>query len=182
MKAQFPDVVGFQPPTLAQNLSFKRIEGPYVQIIHTNGNHWITVAGIHGSLVKVYDSKYKSLSEDTARQIACLTAADKKHITIHLENTQFQKGSTTCGLYAIAFATEICFGNNPASYRSVFSDYHPIGKPLYILPELSHATVHASSVKNSHNSLFSGLDNMEQRRALYSALRPHPESYIMHTA
>ncbi len=119
LKTQFPNVVGFQATILGQNLSFKRLEGPYVQVIHTNGNHWVTVAGIHGSLVKVYDSKYKSISEDTKRQIASLTKVDKKYIDIHLENTQCQKGSSDCGLYAIAFATEVCFGNNPASYRFV---------------------------------------------------------------
>lgn len=120
LKTQFPNLAGFQASILGQNLSFRRLEGPYVQIIHTNGNHWVTVAGIHGSFVKVYDSKYKSVTEDTKRQIACLTAPDKKYIDIHVENTQCQKGSSDCGLYAVAFATEICFGNNPASYRFVY--------------------------------------------------------------
>ena len=45
MMTQCQDVVGFQPSILGENMSFKRIEGPYLQIIHTNGNHWITVAG-----------------------------------------------------------------------------------------------------------------------------------------
>ena len=89
MKTQFQDVVGFQPSILWENLSFKHIEGPYLQIIHTNGNHWITVAGIHGFLVKIYDSKYKSISKSTKIQIACLTAADKNYIILLLENTQF---------------------------------------------------------------------------------------------
>ena len=71
MKTQFQDVVGFQPSILGENLSFKHIEGPYLQIIHTNGNHWITFAGIHGSLVKVNDSKCKSISESTKIQITC---------------------------------------------------------------------------------------------------------------
>ena len=116
LKSQFPDVLGFQPSVLCENSSFKRIEGSYVQIINTDASHWITVAGIHGSLVRVYDSKYKSISDDTKRQIALLTASDKNYITISLENTQFQRGSEDCGLYAIAYATDICFGNNPASY------------------------------------------------------------------
>ena len=91
MKTQFQDVVGFQPSILGENLSFKRIEGPYLQIIHTNGNHWITVAGIHGSLVKVNDSKYKSISESTKIQITCLTAAGKNYINILLEKHNFRR-------------------------------------------------------------------------------------------
>ena len=121
LKSQFPNVLGFQASVLSQKSMFKRIEGSYVQIINTNSNHWITVAGIHGSLVRVYDSKYKSISDDTKRQIALLTASDKDYITIALENTQFQHGPNDCGLYAIAYATDICFGNNPASYRLVTS-------------------------------------------------------------
>ncbi len=58
---------------MAKNKSFKRINGPYVQIIHINGNHWVTIAGIHCSLVKFYDSKYRSLSEDAIEQIALIT-------------------------------------------------------------------------------------------------------------
>ncbi len=33
----------------------------------------ITIAGIHCSLVKFYDSKYRSLSEDAIEQIALIT-------------------------------------------------------------------------------------------------------------
>ena len=64
-----------------------------------------------------YDSKYFCISEETKEQIALITAADKDCINIHLESNQFQTGSSDCGLFAIAFATDLCFGNNPASYR-----------------------------------------------------------------
>ena len=120
LQGQFPTVAGFQDPIKGQNLSFKHIDGPYVQIIHTDGNHWVTLAGIHGSLVKIYDSIKISISSDTKRQIARLMVADMKYIDVHIENTQYQEGSSDCGLYAIAYATEICFGNNPASYRFVY--------------------------------------------------------------
>ena len=120
LQGQYPTVAGFQDPIIGQNLSFKRIDGPYVQIVHTDGNHWVTLAGIHGSLVKVYDSIKISISSDTKRQIARLMVADKKYIDVHIENTQYQESSSDCGLYAIAYATEICFGNNPASYRFVY--------------------------------------------------------------
>ena len=48
--------------------------------------HWITVARIHGSLVKVYDSKYETISEDSKQQIARLTATDKKIFTLKIHN------------------------------------------------------------------------------------------------
>ena len=98
LQGQFPTLAGFQDPIKSQNCSFQRIDDPYVQIIHTDGNHWITLAGIHGSLVKVHDSIKTSISNDTKKQIASLMVADKKHIDVHIENTQYQQGSSDCGL------------------------------------------------------------------------------------
>lgn len=42
MKKDF-DKGGLQNPTLGQNLSFKRVKGEMVQILHSAGNHWLTV-------------------------------------------------------------------------------------------------------------------------------------------
>jgi len=117
LQGQFPETKGFQDPIKWQNKSLERIDGPYVQIIHVNDNHWVTVAGIDGSLVKLFDSVYCSLSESAKEQIALITKPSKDFIAIDIENTQFQAGTSDCGLYAIAFATDICFGNNPASFR-----------------------------------------------------------------
>ena len=36
-------------------------------------------------------------------------------------NVQYQKGSQDCGLFAIAFACEICFGKDPSSVKFVQS-------------------------------------------------------------
>ena len=38
-------------------------------------------------------------------------------ITFKIHNTQFQKGSSDCGLFSIAYATDLAYGNDPASYR-----------------------------------------------------------------
>lgn len=91
--------------------------GPYIMIIHTGGNHWLTIEGVHSSLVRVYDSVHKSISLDTQLQIASLTLPSEKYIDVHIQDTQYQVGKSECGVYAIAFAVEMCFGNNPASYR-----------------------------------------------------------------
>ena len=32
-----------------------------------------------------------------------------------IQKVQFQKGASDCGAYAIAFATDLAYGNNPAS-------------------------------------------------------------------
>ena len=53
----------------------------------------------------------------TLSQIAAVMCCPDTSITLKVEKTQFQKGGSDCGLFAIAFATDLCHGNNPASYR-----------------------------------------------------------------
>ena len=36
-------------------------------------------------------------------------------ITLKIQIVQFQKGASVCGAYVIAFATDLAYGNNPAS-------------------------------------------------------------------
>ena len=55
---------------------------------------------------------HSSVSTDTKLQIASLLHTGKQRITLKV---QFQKVASDCGAYAIAFATELAYGNNPAS-------------------------------------------------------------------
>ena len=77
LRGKLPTLAGFQDPIKSHNCSFQRIDDLYVQIIHTDGNHRITLSGIHESVVKVYDSIKTSISNDTKEQIASLMVADK---------------------------------------------------------------------------------------------------------
>ena len=38
-------------------------------------------------------------------------------VTLQIGVTQFQENSFDCGVYAIAFATELCYGNDPSQLR-----------------------------------------------------------------
>ena len=40
-----------------------------------------------------------------------------KSITLQLEQTQEQLGDSDCGLFSIAYATELCYGNDASSLR-----------------------------------------------------------------
>ena len=84
LKKQFPSISGLQNPVYGQNLSFKRLNGPFIQILHTDGNHWLAVEGVHGSFVRVYDSRKQSISQDTQMQIANLIVPSEKAINVHV--------------------------------------------------------------------------------------------------
>ena len=117
LKKQFPDVRDLQSPLLGQSLSFAVTDPPFVQVLHVDGLHWLTVIVVHTSLVKVYDSVFNTAGSSVALQTAAILKTKSDNIVLEVERTQFQQGKVDCGLYAIAFATEFCYGNNPECYR-----------------------------------------------------------------
>ena len=47
--------------------------------------------------------------------IASIVQAKSSQILLHLERVQMQLNSVDCGVYAIAFLTDLCYGKDPAS-------------------------------------------------------------------
>ena len=43
LKKQFPDMKSVQSPCFGQDLSFQSMGSPFVQILHVEGLHWITI-------------------------------------------------------------------------------------------------------------------------------------------
>ena len=102
---------------MGESLSFQVTEPPFVQILHVGGNHWMTIVVVDNTLVKVYDSLYRSVGTCVASQTASIIKSDSDYLLFQVETTQIQQGGPDCGLFAIAYATEFCFGNNPECYR-----------------------------------------------------------------
>jgi hypothetical protein len=122
IKKKFALVGGLQDPLLSQ-LSFDRCTSEGVQIHNTGKIHWITSSSIGGQPVSVYDSLYDDLTESSEKQLAqcyhnCIDQAGQLHIEI--ASFQKQKGSTDCGLFAIASAYELASGNIHFNYEGSF--------------------------------------------------------------
>ena len=116
LKSQFPSVSGLHDPKYGQDLSFPNTDSPFVQILHA-GNHWLTVEGVNSSLVRVYDTKKYASTENVQSQIAAIIQSSSKSVTLQLEAIQEQLGDNDCGLFSIAYATELCYGNDVSSLR-----------------------------------------------------------------
>ncbi len=116
LKAHFPDKSGLYDPKLGQDLAFPVTKPPLVQIVHV-ADHWLTVEGVSPSVARVYDSMNYTTSMDTQSQIAAVMQCMAASITLEVQNVQLQIGSSDCGLYAIAYATDLCYGNNPSNLR-----------------------------------------------------------------
>lgn len=95
-------VDGLQDTVLAQNMSFKATRGEMVQILHSGGNHWLTVSnvGAETDAIRVYDSLGTTLPFDTKKQIACLLKTESQTISIEYANVQVNwyacYGSSVC--------------------------------------------------------------------------------------
>lgn len=107
---QFPEVRGLQSPLLGQSLSF---EPPFVQVLYLDTLHWVTVIGVSSSLVKVYDSVFNTAVSSLAQQTASILRT-KSDVRFKGLNFNWERST---GRFAIAFATEFCYGNNPECYR-----------------------------------------------------------------
>ncbi len=117
LKRQHPNISGLQNTTLQYTRTFD-VHGSrqFVQCLHVFDSHWITVSTMKcpANVVRVYDSFNSRLSTSTKKIICDLLHTKSNYITIEYVNVQFQRGGSDCGLFAIANATAICNGTDPA--------------------------------------------------------------------
>ena len=116
---EFPRIAGLQNPTVHQCLSFQVLRGEFVQIIHVGGCHWCTISnvGCNDGVVNVYDSMYPSVSSSTLKLIASLMFSRAKKLTVRIMDVGRQCNGSDCGVLAIAFAYDICSGNDPCKVK-----------------------------------------------------------------
>ena len=114
-------MAGLQEPILGQKMFFAVAAGDFVQILHDGNLHWITVSNIHcesnRDTVDVYDSLYSTIPMNIKMQIASLMMSKSGNIVIRNRSFQHQTGGVDCGLFAIASATTLCNGEDPARHK-----------------------------------------------------------------
>lgn len=77
----------------------------------------MAVIGMDESLVKVFDSMHRSVGVCVTKQVAAMLKSSSPYLSFRIESIQLQEGGVDCGLFAIAYTTEFCFGNNPECKR-----------------------------------------------------------------
>ena len=92
-----------------------------VQILHVNGNHWITVSTLVNCIgfdcdVVVYDSLHAHISQATKMQLARLIKTSHREFRIKIASTHKLAGSDDCGLFSAAYYTALVNGQNPSSF------------------------------------------------------------------
>ena len=120
---QFPNMSGLQPTTLAQTMSFEVHRAR--QILHVENCQWCIVSsvGCDDGVVNVCDSMFSSVFTDTVRVIASLVFSSVPKLVIqnHPMDVGLQSNGSDCGVLAIAFAYDICSGNDPCKAKYDYS-------------------------------------------------------------
>ena len=110
-----PHIKGLQDPVLSQ-VGFRPVHKQSVQIHHTQGLHWVVSSWKPGDMVHVYDTLYDFVSEDLLHQLYEIYVdtphTEDGHVLYDMPPICKQRGSTDCGLFAVALATELCLGSD----------------------------------------------------------------------
>ena len=105
----------------------------FVQIIHIKGNHWACLSNkfCNPNEVELFDSlQDHTLSGgpdcSITQQVCAIMNSSANTVTIKVVNVQQQCGSTQCGLFALAYAVDLCRDIDPSCrvyYESKFRSH-----------------------------------------------------------
>ena len=96
--------------------SFEVIGGrkEFIQVLHSNKDHWLTISTIDCyPVVKVYDSMNTAIPLSTKQQICSIFMPTERLISLEFVAVDRQNNSNDCGVFALAFATALCAGEDP---------------------------------------------------------------------
>ena len=123
LHVQFPLFDGLADSSIGKWNEFDIIRNTssYIQILHAGSLHWICVANtskekVENQIHYLYDSLTPSkLLDDVVKQIAAYSFCRQDELLLEIEPVQQQLNGVDCGLFAIAFATSIAHGDDPAT-------------------------------------------------------------------
>jgi len=132
----------FSPQSVLYIQNLRRIklitrETPNLQILFDHGygdiGHWICTY-FDGNINHIYDSLNRnSLSAQQEQYLKCLYPFPFKNV---FPQVQQQTNQYDCGIYAIAFATTICFNKNPANQIYHIPDMRTHAEQIFLTKTL----------------------------------------------
>lgn len=132
LKDQFKHLKGFYDPQAFNARFFKNKnklkinpnEDWFVQIMHDGHHHWYTITNLNAYYqIKIYDSFYMKktyknnqvFEHNLQKLLSSNETSQERRLTVcSIESVQTQSSQTMCGLYAIAFAYDLCVGLDPS--------------------------------------------------------------------
>ena len=114
IRLKYPSVRGLQDPIFRQSLCFEVMKEEFVQVLHSDGNHWITISTISCPPATVLYTivSIQSFPHRRKRKYV-LYLLQRRTIDIVFANVKSQDNVHDCGIFAIAFATALSEGKRP---------------------------------------------------------------------
>ena len=116
----FPSISGLQDTANGAAQTFNIVSGNFIQILHDGNLHWVCTLNIsfHSltdvSDINVYDSyDHGYITKMTKRQMATFMFVELPEVNTYIKSVQQQPNGVDCGVFAIAFATALAFGDDP---------------------------------------------------------------------
>ncbi|XP_078692961.1 polycystin-1-like protein 2 [Branchiostoma floridae x Branchiostoma belcheri] len=118
LRRQYPGLGGLQDTAVgASSYGYTRVSGEGLQIHHTGQFHWVVSSSIGGH-VSVYNSIPSGINDSLEYQLCqCyppVSNLDTDVLIVKVPRVQLQSSSSTCGLFAIAWAVDIAMGTDVA--------------------------------------------------------------------
>lgn len=116
---KFPAQDGLQSCLFFQCLHQGGVVGtpdkPFVQVLNVNDNHWITASNIFcgKNELCIYDSLNVTITKKTEQKLSWLIRPQAPSFVIRRPAVQKQHSGSSCGLFALAFASVLCEGVRP---------------------------------------------------------------------
>ena len=120
----FPHLKGFQTVARGAVQAFLPVSGDFIQILHDGSLHWVCTANISfaggkdAAAVNMYDSMNQGfIAKFIKQQIASFMCIQNAEMKVIMKSVQQQTSPVDCGVFAIAFATALAFGQDPSKQR-----------------------------------------------------------------
>lgn len=117
LKKEFPFLDGLNDTTITGS-HVVPARSDFVQIVNT-GSHWVCLSTIAtrpaSGTVRIFDSLYLKPSSIAIKHACRMLMFPGDQITLINEKVQRQVGINDCGLFALAFAADLCHGLDPVN-------------------------------------------------------------------
>ena len=112
-----PLTKGFEDTSLGILKQYSIQKNEFIQIIHDK-NYWVTIHAdpeTYVSTVYLYDSLQKAkVSDSIVKQVCEIRKCSQSILNIVSMPVQQQLNACDCGVFAVAFATDLAYGKDPA--------------------------------------------------------------------
>ena len=119
LKKEFPFLDGLNDTTITGS-HVVPARSDFVQIVNT-GSHWVCLSTIAtrpaSGTIRIFDSLYLKPSSIAIKHACRMLMFPRDQITLINEKVQRQVGINDCGLFALAFATDLCHGLDPVNQK-----------------------------------------------------------------